>query len=739
MPVLADNSELAEARRLQQSGKLKQAEDLLRGLRLEGREALHRDVLLSAVLMLQGERSEGAAKIDLLLARDAAGDPHNSAFASDFALALYLDGRCELALHMAKIAVSLPAPDAAAFGRLGTFLLGKDEEAAARAYREAVLRDPGRAELHSNLARVLVSLESPEEALEHYERALRIMPDLEAAQRGRAAVLLTQERADELISRLEEEMGDDPEPKKRRRLARIMALDDRFQEAEGQLRQAIESAPEEMDIRLELLELLARQDRYPAVVRGAAHILDSDPQNLRALILGARAYIELGDSEKAGEMIEAAFEGGGRAPASLMARAELSASESDFDAAESDLRLALSVHPGSPPVLMQLGHVFMWTGRIEEAAECFERAARISPAALAALVSARKFPEDEAVLARMSRFAKDPMVPSEARSGMRFALANVYERMGDYDVAFEHLDSANALVSKTIKYDPDAFSKKAEITRRVFMPRIFERTRGMGVPDDRPLFICGMPRSGTTLTEQILASHSQVFGGGELPFLPVVTRRMQRVLKARKPFPLCMGLFGKRTALHAAAFYVKNILLLEGAGDEKYERIVDKLPHNFMHLGLISIILPEARIVHVRRDPRDVAVSNYFQNFKAKRGGMGYAFDLGHIGRQIADYLKMMQHWRDSDYVEFLDLDYEEMVSDPEANARRLVDYSGLDFDSRVLEHHKTERAVRTASVWQVRQPIYKSSTARWKRYEKHLGPLFEALDRHAPGWADPG
>jgi tetratricopeptide (TPR) repeat protein len=422
-----------------------------------------------------------------------------------------------------------------------------------------------------------------------------------------------------------------------------------------------------------------------------------------------------------------------------MVRAELSASESDFDAAESDLRLALSVHPGSPPVLMQLGHVLMWTGRIEEAAECFERAARISPAALAALVSARKFPEDEAVLARMSKFAKDPMVPSEARSGMRFALASVYERMGDYDVAFEHLESANALVRKTIKYDPDAFSKKVENTRRVFMPRIFERTRGMGVSDDRPLFVCGMPRSGTTLTEQILASHPLVFGGGELPFIPVVTRRMQRVLKARKPFPLCMGLFGKRTAAHAAAFYVKNTLLLEGAGDEKYERIVDKLPHNFMHLGLISIILPEARIVHVRRDPRDVAVSNYFQNFKAKRGGMGYAFDLGHIGRQIADYLKIMQHWRDLDYVEFLDLDYEQMVSDPESNARRLVEYAGLDFDSRVLEHHKTERAVRTASVWQVRQPIYKSSAARWKRYEKHLGPLFEALDRHAPGWADPG
>jgi hypothetical protein len=320
---------------------------------------------------------------------------------------------------------------------------------------------------------------------------------------------------------------------------------------------------------------------------------------------------------------------------------------------------------------------------------------------------------------------------------MHFALAGTFDKLAEYDQAFTHLAEANELSKKVIGYKPEAFTRQIDLTIKVFGGPLFRRTRGMGLESDLPLFVVGMPRSGTTLTETVLGSHPRVFPGGELPFVPMIVRRMPRVLKMQKPYPVCMGRFARRTAEHAARFYLKNARGLEGAKDNSFSRVVDKLPHNFQHLGLIGIILPGARIIHVRRDPRDIAVSNYFQNFKAKRGGMGYAFDLEHIGRQIADYLRVMKHWRERPEVPFMEMRYEDLVHDPESTARAMLDHAGLHFDPAVLEPHKTERAVKTASVWQVRQPIYKTSAKRWQRYESHLGPLFAALDEHAPGWAD--
>jgi tetratricopeptide (TPR) repeat protein len=731
-------STIEEARRLQQTGRIEEAEKLLDAAELSDIDARHREILLCAMALARERDPGNAARMERLLLTDAAADPPNSAYASDLSLALYLAGRFDLALHMARVATSMPEPDGAAFARLGVSLLGANRpEEAAEAFKEAVLRDPEKPEAHTNLGRLLVSLERPEEALEHFEHALRLKPDMNAAHRGRAGILLSQERAGELIDRLEAELEEEPSAAKRRRLARILALDDRYRQAEGQLRQAVSDEPEDTGARLELAEILERQDRHPAVLRTLKEVLDKEPENLRALLMNARALTELGVHDKAAEAVEQALEAGGEKPGPLMARASLAAAREDYDAAESDLRKALSVHPGSPAVLSQLGHTLMWTGRIDEAVECFEKAARISPQALAALVTARKFPEDEATIERMRRFAADPLVPSEGRSGMHFALASTFDKLAEYGRAFEHLDAANTLVRKGIDYDPDRFSRQIEATMKVFREPLFRRTTGMGIGDQRPLFVVGMPRSGTTLTETVLGSHSAVFPGGEMPFLPMVTKRMPRVLKMKKPYPICMGRFHLRTARHAGVFYVKNAMGLEGARDKEYRRIVDKLPHNFQHLGLISIILPGARIVHVRRDPRDTAVSNYFQNFKAKRGGMGYAFDLTHIGRQIADYLRIMDYWRERPEVEFMDMRYEDLVHDPETSSRAMLDHAGLDFDPKVLEHHKTERAVRTASVWQVRQPIYKTSAERWRRYEPWLGPLFQTLDEYAPGWEE--
>jgi hypothetical protein len=236
-----------------------------------------------------------------------------------------------------------------------------------------------------------------------------------------------------------------------------------------------------------------------------------------------------------------------------------------------------------------------------------------------------------------------------------------------------------------------------------------------------------MPRSGTTLVEQILASHSRVFGAGELGCVPAITTLMPRVIGTDRRYPECLPDFKPWMAGHAAAYYLKKLQVLDGTA----ERVVDKLPHNFLHLGLIRAIFPNAAIIHVRRDLRDVAVSNYFTNFRQRHGGMGYAFSLEDIGHMANDYLKIMRHWDTLLPDPPLLVRYEELVDDPEGLTRRMLDFVGLDWEPDVLRFHQTRRTVRTASAWQVRQPLYSSSLARWRRYAEHLEPLLNVLGEY--------
>ena len=255
--------------------------------------------------------------------------------------------------------------------------------------------------------------------------------------------------------------------------------------------------------------------------------------------------------------------------------------------------------------------------------------------------------------------------------------------------------------------------------------------RGFGLETERPIFIVGLPRSGTTLTEQILASHSRVFGAGELSYLredfdalPRFTQQTSEVLKTSEvclPALECLGRLERETARRMAQWHEGRLL----AVSRNASRVVDKMPENYLYLGLIATLFPRAKIVHCRRDLRDVAVSCWMTNFRH----LHWAADPDHIAARFRDYLRLMEHWRAVLPVSVLEVDYEETVNDLEAVARRLVAWCGLDWEPACLDFHKTSRPIRTASVMQVRQPIYTRSVARWKNYEAALGPLFAQLE----------
>ena len=258
----------------------------------------------------------------------------------------------------------------------------------------------------------------------------------------------------------------------------------------------------------------------------------------------------------------------------------------------------------------------------------------------------------------------------------------------------------------------------------VALKRLLKRS---GDPSTRPVFVIGMIRSGTSLVEQILASHSDVYGAGELLEITKLASNLPQALDSSLEYPECIRQLDAGRIASSATGYLRYL----AGRDDRAARVVDKLPTNFLHLGLIAILLPNAHIVHCRREALDVCLSIYFQRFAQ---GHFYAYDFDDIAAYYAEYERLMAHWKKVLPVEILDIQYEDLLDDLEGESRRMLDYCGLDWQEACLAFHRSQRPVRTASSWQVRQPLYRTAVARWRKFEPHLDELKRALsDRNIP------
>ena len=309
--------------------------------------------------------------------------------------------------------------------------------------------------------------------------------------------------------------------------------------------------------------------------------------------------------------------------------------------------------------------------------------------------------------------ADDGMKPLD-RMRLEFALGKAWMDVGVGGRAFAHLNSGNRLRRASFSYDVDADVARMDATAAAVGPELMGRHAGAGDPSDLPIFIVGMPRSGTTLIEQILASHPDVHGGGELTQLGA--------LLGGAEYPgLASRLTGERLAQLGRAYSEQIAALAPGR-----RRVTDKTPANFLHAGLIHLMAPNARIIHCVRDPRDTCLSCYTTLFAS---GQRFAYDLAELGTYYRGYAALMDHWRARLPPDrFTEVRYEDVVADLEGEARRLVAFCGLEWDDACLDFHTTRRQVRTASANQVRQPLYRRSVGRWERYADHLGPLTAAL-----------
>jgi len=431
-----------------------------------------------------------------------------------------------------------------------------------------------------------------------------------------------------------------------------------------------------------LLAMNARN--WPDAIRSYREVLRGDPNNAGAWANLGGAYIETGEINKA----------------------------------EEALGKARRLTPDAIPVLGNIANLKKQTGDSAGAEQCYREILERDPSLARAwqeMAQVKRFAADDPDIEAMRRLHEARSLDDDGRMHISYALGKALEDAGDYDGAFPFLIEANALKRKTINFDINAHRSAIDELMRVFDGTMLAGVGDLGIDDERPVFVLGMPRSGTTLVEQILASHHAVYGAGELETMS------ETVAKHISGFPAGAAMLAPSGFATIGRDYVRALARIAG----KAERVTDKMPRNFLFIGLIALALPKARIIHCGRSPMDTCLSCFTLHFPR---GQEFTYDLAELGAYYRLYRQLMDHWHRVLPGRILDIAYEDVVSEPEDKARELITHCGLEWDEACLDFHRTKRQVTTASATQVREPVHRRSVARWKRFESHLAPLRDAL-----------
>jgi tetratricopeptide (TPR) repeat protein len=384
-------------------------------------------------------------------------------------------------------------------------------------------------------------------------------------------------------------------------------------------------------------------------------------------------------------------------------------------------RYACEKLPDNIVIHMNLATALTNAGQFEEAREIYRKLWEQQPdvgEAYLYYTSVTKMAEDDE-LAEVIESHIDSVQDMKQREAMYYALAKIYEDKKDYTAAFTNLSTACAMHKERCGYNEGANLDGLRLIKSIFTKEFIEGLQGCGVDSGRPIFVLGMPRSGTTLVEQILASHPDIVGGGELFFMDTVLRNHAALVDSSRVVSL-----SDLTCDQVAAMAEEYLAFIAPVGPAD-KHIVDKMPHNFLHIGLIHLMYPNAKIIHVKRNPMAICFSCFKQRFTE---GHFYSFDIEDLGRYYLVYEELMEHWNRVLPGRVFQVEYETLTGDFEQQVREMIDYCGLEWNDACLEFHKSERAVRTASLEQVRNPIYTKAVEFWRNYEEQLKPLSEIL-----------
>ncbi|MDB5392299.1 MAG: sulfotransferase [Planctomycetaceae bacterium] len=568
---------------------------------------------------------------------------------------------------------------------------------AAETYRRAIEIDPQSAIAHANLGLLLALSGDPEQGLQHCRQAVELNPKSVDCLHNLGSLLLESGEIDESLDMLERALGLDPNsPRVCVTLGRVSH---------------------------ELAE-------YGRAVSWFERALRLDPQLTFAKCQLGIVLLDMGNPEQAAVIFQNVLEAEPRFVEALSGLARARLDQGDVDGAVASHRAAIEQFPEAAFLHAALGTTLSTAGDLDGAVASHRAAIAINERCVPAhsgLVSTLRGKATDDDLKRIETLLEASWVNGTRRANLLFGLAQGYDGRGDYARAAECLATANSIqkeyyTERELGYDPDEHRSYIDRVIETFTPEYFERVWEFGHSSRRPVFIVGMPRSGTTLTEQILASHPQVHGAGERRFATLGFNLLPHFHGVQLPPLDCLAQLTAEQVQKIAEWHLDRLTELD-QGRKVY--VVDKMPDNYHMLGWIVTLFPHARIIHCRRDVRDVAFSCWITNFSKIR----WANDLEHLADRVNQYRRVTEHFHRVLPVPILEVDYERMVADQLGSTRRMLEFLNLDWDPDCLNFHKTERLVRTASVAQVRQPIYSRSVARWKRYESYLQPFLDRLE----------
>jgi tetratricopeptide (TPR) repeat protein len=591
-------------------------------------------------------------------------------------------------------------------------------------YEKALTQNRNDAEVLYMLGSIHGQTGRPDRAVDYFEQTIKLQPDAVVAYCALGAVLKQLKR---------------------------------YPQAEQAFRKAIGLKPDYQDAELELAGILLHQNKLGEAKELLQKIASQNP-------LCAEAFHGLGEIAHAQQSLDDAIRYYEKAlelkPDRAITHNRIGTAQHHkglLEEAITHFEAAVAVQPDFPEAFRNMGNALLAAGKLDEATACFDKAVRLRPSYVDAIsgkastlerqgdhLAAYKVIEpliekhiehpglgivfseicikldrsDEAVN-YLERLLAKAAIPDNTREQMHYALGKTLDKLEDYDKAFEHFRKANNL--RPVSSLPVENSATVDAIINAFNWGFLASAPRSSNDSDRPIFIVGMPRSGTSLTEQVLASHPGIDGAGELAAIGNYVAEIAGKLGGKRGFPYCLTSVSKGQLDSYAVRYLDHLKEISASADF----VTDKMPQNFIHLGLIALMFPKARIIHCRRDPIDTCLSIYFQHFNEAHE---YASRLEHIAYYYLDYRRLMDHWKTVLDLPILDVQYQDMVTDLESVAREMLDFIGIEWSENCLRFHESERFVSTSSYEQVRQPIYTSSICRWKNYEKHIGPLKDIL-----------
>jgi tetratricopeptide (TPR) repeat protein len=612
-------------------------------------------------------------------------DPSLVDLHNNLGIVLQAQGRRSEAKAAYRQAIALKPDCLEAHNNLGNTL--RDEgafEEAARAYRRALAFRPDWAEAWYNLAGVLDNWEHPEEAIAAYRQALALKPHFAEAYNNLGTLLKTRGLLDEAA----------------RCFQQALTINPNYAEAHNNLGNTLRDLGQLTEAVTHYRQAVALRPDYAEVHNNLGAILQDLGLTDQALAAYQQALLFRPDYAEVYYNLGVALQDRGL-----------------LEAAVVHYRRAIAIQPNFAEAHNNLGNALKDQGAFALAAEQYQQAIALRPQFAEAhfnRAELKTFQVDDPDIAVLEALVADQTPLAEHQAPfLHFALAKAWEEAGEPARAFQHLLTGNALRRQQLVYDEAADQALFQRVIAAFGPERFQRSEAVGEPSAIPIFVLGMPRSGSSLIEQCLASHPAIHGGGELPTLATV---------AGAGYPEIIQNLEDTAFRRLGAAYLARLPALPTGKT----RLIDKMPYNFLYAGLIRLILPHARIIHTVRDPVETCVSCFSKLFPT---GQLYSYDLGELGRYYRGYRTVMAHWHSvlpDDAM--LDVSYEAVVEDFETQMRRVIAYCGLPWDDQCLEFHRTQRPVRTASAVQVRQPLFRTSLQRWRRYETWLAPLLRAL-----------